>query len=267
MDSPENLSVAELEENDLETIEEHEPEQNTEEQPGGENEEENADKPVKPKRVVRNPRPKLNAETLKGKRGITALESYFERVKYKGQGHEEQDLSVILKTYEYWCHRLFPKYPFDECIAKIEHLGTKRPVVTHVKKIRTNLLLDENPTVNDDSVVDEVPNNEFDDLFDTPLEEPSNEISEEQLEQIRLNKERAEKLRKEKLMQKREVTQGNELQNIESADFDLTNDDIHFSDVTGQASNASFELPSDQQNDDSICQKVQRDEESINDAS
>lgn len=101
-------------------------------------------------------------------------------------------------------------------------------------------------------------------MFDTPLEEPSNEISEEQLEQIRLNKERAEKLRKEKLMQKREVTQGNELQNIESADFDLTNDDIHFSDVTGQASNASFELPSDQQNDDSICQKVQRDEELVN---
>lgn len=86
-------------------------------------------KPVKTKRVVRNPQPKLNAERLKSKRGLEALESYFDRVKFKGRGHEEEDLAIILKTYEYWCHRLFPKYPFDECIDKIEKLGNKRPVV------------------------------------------------------------------------------------------------------------------------------------------
>lgn len=67
-------------------------------------------------------------EHISGPRGIAALESYFERVKFKGKGHEHQDLNVIMKTYEYWCHRLFPKFPFDTCIERLEKLGTKKPV-------------------------------------------------------------------------------------------------------------------------------------------
>lgn len=83
---------------------------------------------VKPKKRILKPRVKLNAETLKSNKGIAALPSYFERVKFKGVGQEEKDLNVLLKTYEYWCHRLFPKYPFDDCIAKIEKLGSKKEV-------------------------------------------------------------------------------------------------------------------------------------------
>lgn len=91
-----------------------------------ENGDEGTTKEVKPKRVVKNPQPKLNAQTLKEPRGLLAVESHFERVKFKGRGYEEKDLNTLLKTYEYWCHRLFPKFPFDNCIARLENLGTKR---------------------------------------------------------------------------------------------------------------------------------------------
>lgn len=81
---------------------------------------------VKPKRIVKNPQPKLNEQTLKGPRGLSALEKHFDRVVFKGRGHEEQDLNRLMKTYEYWCHRLFPKFPFDSCIERLEKLGSKK---------------------------------------------------------------------------------------------------------------------------------------------
>lgn len=83
---------------------------------------------AKPKRVIRFPRPKLNADTLKGPKGIQTLPQLFENVKFKGKGFEEQDLNLLMKNYEYWCHRLFPKFPFDDCLAQIEKLGYKRAV-------------------------------------------------------------------------------------------------------------------------------------------
>lgn len=89
----------------------------------------------KPKRVVKNPQPKLNADTLKGPRGIHTLDKFFEKVKFKGKGYEEQDLNLLMKTYEYWCHRLFPKFSFDDCLARIEKLGTKKTVQV---KLTTN---------------------------------------------------------------------------------------------------------------------------------
>lgn len=80
---------------------------------------------IKPKRVL-NPRPKLDAVLLAGPKGMSSIPSYFKNIKYKGKGHEEQDLNVVMKIYEHWCHRLFPKYPFEDCLAKIEKLGHKR---------------------------------------------------------------------------------------------------------------------------------------------
>lgn len=86
---------------------------------------------VKPKRDVKK-QVLLTEATLRGKRGLCSLPSYFERIKFKGKGHEEKDLSAILKTYEYWCYRLFPRRPFDVCVDRIEKLGSKRAVQVHV---------------------------------------------------------------------------------------------------------------------------------------
>lgn len=75
---------------------------------------------------------------LLGVRGLTAIENYFERVKLQGKGYEDNDLNVIMKTYEYWCHRLFPKFPFDTCIEKLETLGSKK--ATQVLHLMVTLL-------------------------------------------------------------------------------------------------------------------------------
>lgn len=91
--------------------------------------------PVKPKKV-RRPQPKLNAETLKGKRGLHTLPKVFEKVRFKGPGHEEHDLVLLMKNYEYWCHRLFPILPFDDCLEKLETLGHKKPVQVKLFFIR-----------------------------------------------------------------------------------------------------------------------------------
>lgn len=120
-------------EDDLEIIEEgavEQPIETIENEDGNANnaddDDEDKKKTVKPKRVIKNPQPKLNEETLKGPRGLPAIEKHFERVAFKGRGYEEHDLNILMKTYEYWCHRLFPKFPFDSCLQRLEKLGTKR---------------------------------------------------------------------------------------------------------------------------------------------
>lgn len=130
-----NLSIEDAE-NDLERIIEADNEHEVRPDEGEDDEknDEEEKKVVKPKRIIQKPRLKFNAETLKGPRGIASLPSHFDRVKFKGRGYEEQDLNVVLKTYEYWCHRLFPKYRFDDCIAQIESLGSKKAV--QVRKFR-----------------------------------------------------------------------------------------------------------------------------------
>lgn len=110
----------ENQEQPIETIEEGNPDDEAEEASAGIQ--------SKPKRVIKNPQPKLNADTLKGPRGIQTLPQIFEKVKFKGKGYEEQDLNLLMKTYEYWCHRLFPKFSFDDCLARIEKLGSKKVV-------------------------------------------------------------------------------------------------------------------------------------------
>ncbi|EFA05870.2 TIMELESS-interacting protein-like Protein [Tribolium castaneum] len=216
MSSYEDSDVEITEELGVEQFEENA--EQTEETPAENNEAEAApSKPVKAKRVIRNPQPKLNAERLKGPRGLAALESHFDRVKYKGKGYEEQDLGVILKTYEYWCHRLFPKYPFDECIAKIEALGSKKPVVTHIKRIRYDLLVEDPPIINNDDS-DPEPEAPAESQFDAvaglpgitqPNDEP--ELTEEQLEMIKINRERAARIRKERMTRGINESQGSEI--------------------------------------------------------
>lgn len=121
-----NYEVREDNEAQQQYVEQEPAEQQTNQD--SEAEEAPARKEAKPKRVIRNPQPKLNVDTLKGPRGLHILPKVFENVKFKGRGHEEQDLNLLMKNYEYWCHRLFPKFAFDDCLARIEKLGYKKTV-------------------------------------------------------------------------------------------------------------------------------------------
>lgn len=56
---------------------------------------------VKVKRKV----PTLNAERLKGPRGIIAVEDFYKDMKFKGKGYEKQDLDEVMNRLEHWAHR------------------------------------------------------------------------------------------------------------------------------------------------------------------
>ncbi|KAI8423827.1 hypothetical protein MSG28_012838 [Choristoneura fumiferana] len=126
----------------------------------------------KAKRVVKNPRFVLNPARLTGPRGIQILPDHFKDFKFKGKGHERDDLDVILKKLEHWAYRLYPKFKFDDCLKKIEALGKKRPVMVHLHKIRSDQLISEETVVQQDSSGDEAaPEPPEEDEFDRLLQQ------------------------------------------------------------------------------------------------
>ncbi|KAM5172883.1 TIMELESS-interacting protein isoform 2-T2 [Mantella aurantiaca] len=115
----------------------------------GETQPEEAPKPVR--RVVKRPQPKLDASRLTSQRGLPALRHLFDDTKFKGKGHETEDLRVLLRQMENWAHRLFPKLQFEVFLNRLETLGNKKEVQTCLKRIRMDL-----PIVHDDFIGDEV---------------------------------------------------------------------------------------------------------------
>jgi len=212
---------------------------NSDENEGDQAEEAPQKKEVKPKRIVRNPQPKLNEETLRGPRGIPIMKELFSKQKFKGAGHEEEDLKLLLKTYEYWCHRMFPLYTFSDCVEKIEKLGHKKAMVTYIKKIRMGLeesseeednheIENENPTItpatedNFDMLLSNEPADQR-----VQSQPSSNILTEEQLEIIRLNKERALKIRQErlKMLEQQNVHQNQNIESTENTSISISETD------------------------------------------
>ena len=102
--------------------------------------------------VVRNPLPKLNAERLKGPKGIQTIEKYFEGFKFHGKGYEKLDLDRVMKRMEHWAHRLFPKLEFDDFVERLENLGTKKELQVFVKKYRQDMISAEDDIITEDNI-------------------------------------------------------------------------------------------------------------------
>jgi len=83
--------------------------------------------------------PFVNISRLRGSRGLSVLPKWFENIKLKGKGHESEDLNAIINRLEQWTHRLFPRYTFDDIIAKLEKLGKKNEVQVMLKRIRMDM--------------------------------------------------------------------------------------------------------------------------------
>ncbi|CAH0598425.1 unnamed protein product [Chrysodeixis includens] len=130
----------------------------------------------KTKRVIKNPRFILNPARLTGPRGIQVIRDHFKDFKFKGKGHEKEDLDMVLKKLEHWAYRLYPKFQFEDCLKKIETLGKKRPVMVHLSKIRSDQILTEETVVQKDSSDDDTQNeppqeeDEFDKLLQQQIE-------------------------------------------------------------------------------------------------
>lgn len=124
---------------------------------------------TKTKKVAKNPRFILNPARLTGPRGIQVIPEHFKDFKFKGKGHEKEDLDLVLKKLEHWAYRLYPKFAFQDCLKKIETLGKKRPVMVHLHKIRTDQFLSEDTVVQKDSSDDEAQPPQEEDEFDKLL--------------------------------------------------------------------------------------------------
>lgn len=101
------------------------------------------------KKIVRNPRFILNEELLKHVDGVAALPKLFKPIKFKGKGHEKDDLNLIMSVYERWAHRLMPSLQFDDFIEKTENLTRKAKMKTFLTKIRYDMPLDVRGGAND----------------------------------------------------------------------------------------------------------------------
>ena len=102
--------------------------------------------------VVRNPLPKLNAERLKGPKGIQTIEKHFEGFKFYGKGYEKLDLDRVMKRMEHWAHRLFPKLEFDDFVDRLEKLGTKKELQVFVTKYRQDMISAEDDIITKDNM-------------------------------------------------------------------------------------------------------------------
>nr|XP_027194693.1 TIMELESS-interacting protein-like [Dermatophagoides pteronyssinus] len=94
---------------------------------------------VNPKtRIIRRPRNILRVDHFVSRRGIAALPEILSQTKFKGKGHELEDLKLLLFKTKHWAHRLFPGLTFEDFVTKAEHLGNKKTVKNFLNRIRTN---------------------------------------------------------------------------------------------------------------------------------
>ncbi|KAM3828492.1 TIMELESS-interacting protein [Vipera latastei] len=160
------------------------------------------DSSVTARRAVKRTIPKLDAQRLISERGLPALCNLFDNVKFKGKGHEEADLKMLIRHMEHWAHRLFPQLQFENVVDKIESLGNKKPVQACLKKIRLDLPLlnedfgnnegeDENrrlsPAAEESVFLPETQNTQNE--SDSPSLSPA--LTEEQQQRIERNRQRA----------------------------------------------------------------------------
>ncbi|EDL26063.1 timeless interacting protein, isoform CRA_d, partial [Mus musculus] len=167
--------------------------------------------PVPPKRTVKRNLPKLDATRLTSERGLPALRHVFDKTKFKGKGHEAEDLKTLIRHMEHWAHRLFPKLQFEDFIDRVENLGNKKEVQTCLKRIRLDLPIVHEDFVNNNDEVGEangpdVSATGFDPFLTSSSDsrkfasEPTRSLTEEQQQRIERNKQLALERRQAKLL-------------------------------------------------------------------
>jgi hypothetical protein len=67
--------------------------------------------------------PKITACLLVEPNGLERVRSTFNKVPFKGRGHEREDLSLLLKMYKDWGFGFAPSVPFGDLVEKIEKLS------------------------------------------------------------------------------------------------------------------------------------------------
>ncbi|KAI6646630.1 TIMELESS-interacting protein [Oopsacas minuta] len=87
------------------------------------------------------PKKKINVLTFKSDRltsekGLYAVVNDFPQIEFRGDGHEKQDLKLLMKKYEHWGNRLFPRLRFSDLLERIETFGSKKEIKDCLGRIR-----------------------------------------------------------------------------------------------------------------------------------
>ena len=94
----------------------------------------------KDKEIVRTKK-RINILTFKpdrltNERGLYAIVNEFPRIEFRGEGHEQQDLKLLMRHYEHWGNRMFPKLRFSDLLEKIESFGGRKEIKDCLSHIR-----------------------------------------------------------------------------------------------------------------------------------
>ncbi|KAL5969888.1 TIMELESS-interacting protein [Taenia solium] len=138
------------------------------------------------KKTVRRPHPKLDPQTLLGERGLPALLKDFENVRFRGRGHEFEDLDKLMFIYESWANRMLPNFSFMDVIERLEAVGSKREVQSALRNMRAGTWP---PAVTSEFVRDSSDSNSENEL-PLPLDDPLE--SEDMRELLRLPEDESE---------------------------------------------------------------------------
>ncbi|CAK6432127.1 unnamed protein product [Pipistrellus nathusii] len=225
--------------------------------------------PVPPRRTVKRNIPKLDAQRLISERGLPALRHVFDKTKFKGKGHEAEDLKTLIRHMEHWAHRLFPKLQFEDFIDRVEYLGNKKEVQTCLKRIRLDL-----PILHEDFISnnDEVGENNDHDVTATELDpfltnssenvtftsESSRSLTEEQQQRIQRNKQLALERRQAKLLSNSQSLENDLLINTSRAQ---TVGDVNTGEDQNKKSDELNEDILDNPHNDAVANTVNEEEE------
>lgn len=83
---------------------------------------------------------KLDVERLCSDTGIPSLRTRAKTFRFKGRGHELADLDKFIEHYQFWCHEMFPKAKFRDCVKMIKKVGRSRQMKVHRRQFINDLL-------------------------------------------------------------------------------------------------------------------------------
>lgn len=89
----------------------------------------------------RAPQAKLDDERLLGPMGIPKIrDDLRKKIRFRGKGHELQDLGKFIELYQFWAHELFPKAKFRDAVKMIGKVGKSKSMKSKRRQIITDML-------------------------------------------------------------------------------------------------------------------------------
>ena len=148
--------------------------------------------PIKPRLMIRQQKAILKIDHLMSTKGIALLPKLLSETRFKGKGHELEDIRLLLSKTKHWAHRLLPSATFEDFVEKAECLGNKKILKIYLQKVRRGVSEEEPQMINDDDSdqndVDNEPTDipiELDQIYAVPLiSEPKKQECELRFDQL-----------------------------------------------------------------------------------